>query len=616
MHGFITAAAYGVPAIMIATGKKKFDGLVQLLGTPDILVETWDGLCEKFSDRKSRLSVHFGEVQKIASNRLNKHWSVIEKELANSCVHGQLSQLRVAEARTRVLDALSRHRQFRNNEQNEILRRTVQPRLPASKTSVETDHKPLSVDGQFFESSSTKLAGGNLEKISTKISGLDVKKSVLNERSMIAQSETGAFAVHRQEFGNEIELFPESLQNELESLSNNLIDARSKPLKSLKRKYISKALFKLAGMERTFSIKRREKFLRSARKRDPRRDDTAKLRLYLQDAMPIISAEKPGPSAAREYSASDIELAKLLDCSWYTSKHNLEDPSAAVEHFLGFGLSNGYAPDPSFASADGRTLSHWGAEFLFRWGAKIGQRGSTPLLPDSTQALNPFSIENKSGKRIAVVSAIFGGFDRLLPVDSSWSSDVDFYLFSDCNFEILGEWQLVHANYDNPDPRRRARFVKTHLPTYLSMYDWVFWVDGNVLVCSNPAELVEILEEEEVDFASFQHPDRLNVRAEAAACLRFNKEDVGTLGRHMIENSARVGFDKPLLFETMVCAMRPKRAEVQQMCALWWAGIMTGSKRDQLSLPLAVIDTPNLRHGFLPGSIRKSLWFANTGHEK
>lgn len=172
----------------------------------------------------------------------------------------------------------------------------------------------------------------------------------------------------------------------------------------------------------------------------------------------------------------------------------------------------------------------------------------------------------------------------------------------------------MNCNFDHPDSRRRARFVKTHLPTYFSCYDWVIWVDGNVLICVNPKNLVSHLVDEKVDFATFKHPERTNLISEAAACVKFKKEDPTIVAKHLRDSSHRLGFNEEILFETMVCAARPREPEVRSLYARWWTGIMRGSKRDQLSLPLAISEHPNLSYGYIPHCINKSSWFAKTGH--
>ncbi len=62
----------------------------------------------------------------------------------------------------------------------------------------------------------------------------------------------------------------EAVQGTL-GLRLDLADARRRPFKSFRRKYLSKALYVLAKQESVFSERRRSKFVQSARKRDPKR---------------------------------------------------------------------------------------------------------------------------------------------------------------------------------------------------------------------------------------------------------------------------------------------------------------------------------------------------------
>lgn len=352
----------------------------------------------------------------------------------------------------------------------------------------------------------------------------------------------------------------------------------------------SRVLLGLSRMDKVFSNRRRLRFLNSARKRNP------------NIVLPNLSFDRRG-------------FDRFVDAEWFMSKHGLSASADLNKHYSQISQHDFYSPHPALAFLDGVTLSQWGAEFLLRSGFEIGVTSNVPLSPNDTEVKNPFSIVNNHRKRIAVVTGIFGDFDRLLPIDPCWKDNADFYLFSDRKFANPGNWTQLHCNYDHHDPRRRARFIKTHLPTYFSSYDWVFWVDGNIMLCVDPKYMVQILEQSDSYFFSFKHPHRANVIHEAVACLKLGKDDFDVLSKHISQNISRPGMRAPLLFETGVSIMKPHDADVRKMCVLWWEAIMLGSKRDQLSLPLAVIETPNLKYSFLPDSLEKSVWFAKSGHK-
>ncbi|MEO0426576.1 MAG: glycosyltransferase domain-containing protein [Pseudomonadota bacterium] len=324
---------------------------------------------------------------------------------------------------------------------------------------------------------------------------------------------------------------------------------------------------------------------------------------------------QPAAIAAGTVTLSQAKSkSPYVDLDWYSAAHELAGPVDAVRHYSKHGMSKALAPCAAMAGADGIRLAPWAAEYFVRIGVPLGAPGEKKLSPDDQSALRAFSIRNTARKRIAVVTANFGGFDRLLPVEGSWSHEADFFVFSDRRFEEQWLWQLVQPNYHNADPRRSARFVKLHLPTYFADYEWVIWVDGSVLFCASPAEVLAAIDAENLDFATFRHPDRQGVVSEAAACIRFKKEEPMVLVEHLSRLQHHKAFRAPALYETMVMALRPGAPAVRELSTNWWRMMMQGSKRDQLSLPLAIAETPGLRVGHLPDDMPRSTLFARSTH--
>jgi hypothetical protein len=208
--------------------------------------------------------------------------------------------------------------------------------------------------------------------------------------------------------------------------------------------------------------------------------------------------EPPGSAALaavrRAGAARDRRLAallpELLDAGWYATAHGLPTPRAARRHYLDTGRHKGLAPAPALAGADGRRLGPAGAERLLRAGAEAGLRATGLLAPDDAQARQAMALANPRGVSLAVVTANFGGIAPLLPADPAWGARADFLLFTDRVFPACGPWQAVHANYHSIDPFWRARFVKTHLSLYLARYEAALWVDGDVLICRDPSDIL------------------------------------------------------------------------------------------------------------------------------
>ena len=307
-------------------------------------------------------------------------------------------------------------------------------------------------------------------------------------------------------------------------------------------------------------------------------------------------------------------VTDAMDREWYADVNGLESPKNAPAHYLSYGVNHALAPFPELAADDGKSLSIWGIEYLVRMGFPVGEAGSSAMAADDPAALDPFQIINHGKKRIAVVTAIFGEFDSLIPVDQSWQDGADFYLVSDRRYEVESGWRQVRAPFHHEDPRRKARFVKLNLPTFFSDYEWVIWIDGNVMMCQNPESILASLGSDDFDFATFSHPDRKGLIAEAAKCVQLGKDDMRTMAAHLDANQTHSAFRGSGLFETMVMVMRPNADSVRKMCSIWWRMLSRGSKRDQMSLPLAVADTPDLRLKPLPDTIELTPYFARTRH--
>ncbi|WP_170337019.1 polysaccharide pyruvyl transferase family protein [Ruegeria arenilitoris] len=109
MHGYITAAAFGVPALVIASGKHKFQGVVRLTGAPETLQNTWTGAREKFlSYDTDALSERFRKAQFKASQELSQHWATIKAivtQAENQASPTVLNLEKTWEARAGVLSA-------------------------------------------------------------------------------------------------------------------------------------------------------------------------------------------------------------------------------------------------------------------------------------------------------------------------------------------------------------------------------------------------------------------------------------------------------------------------------------------------------------------------------
>lgn len=82
MHGYITAASFGVPALLVANKMIKFAGAVERAGAPHTLVPSWKKVVSTGKSLDlAALSETFRRSQKAAAAELATHWRTIAEHL-------------------------------------------------------------------------------------------------------------------------------------------------------------------------------------------------------------------------------------------------------------------------------------------------------------------------------------------------------------------------------------------------------------------------------------------------------------------------------------------------------------------------------------------------------
>jgi len=120
--------------------------------------------------------------------------------------------------------------------------------------------------------------------------------------------------------------------------------------------------------------------------------------------------------------------------------------------------------------------------------------------------------------RVAVVTTIVGGYDPLI-LPHRPLPGADYICFSDQPQHDWGFFEIRAVDYCDADRVRTARFVKTHLPAYLGMYDIAVWIDASVLVACDLAPYVEAFVRSGRPFGSVFHPERRSVYV-GSRCLQ------------------------------------------------------------------------------------------------
>lgn len=245
-------------------------------------------------------------------------------------------------------------------------------------------------------------------------------------------------------------------------------------------------------------------------------------------------------------------------------------------HFLRFGMNDGYLP---LAPDEILPERHWALPV--RPAVAISKPQEIKALPAKVE-----SSKDVTAPRIVVYTAVAGGYDQLAGLTTAYP-DVDFVVFRDDAEKVAG-WTPRPFNFFHKDPTRMARFVKLHPHLYFSDYDVSVWIDANIIVKGDLRELIQKLADDDVA-GIFHHPLRNCVYVEGKECIKRSKDNSDAIERQL-EKYKSEGYPVAAgLWETNVVVRRHNDARCKALMKEWWKEIEAGSRRDQLSLPVAAM---------------------------
>ena len=276
-----------------------------------------------------------------------------------------------------------------------------------------------------------------------------------------------------------------------------------------------------------------------------------------------------------------LERSKDFDKAYYLSTYPDAQlhPDGPEAHYILEGWRKGYRPNTTF-----ETAAYLAAN------PELAASNQCPLvhfIKNQDQAPRAAQVLNGSGPpRIAVFTAIAGGYDDLK--DPEFISDhADYFVFTDGHVPAGSVWQKRPFEFISHDPTRTARFIKTHPHLYFQDYDWAIWMDANLQLVEAPESLLPQSGRDDT-FLTWSHPLRDCVYEEGEECIRRSKDDTSGIEAQIASLRARGFPEHAGLFETSVIVAKMNDPHVEELYKVWWAEISRWSKRDQLSLPVAV----------------------------
>lgn len=189
--------------------------------------------------------------------------------------------------------------------------------------------------------------------------------------------------------------------------------------------------------------------------------------------------------------------------------------------------------------------------------------------------------------RYVVYTAVVGGYDDLKPLNYV-PPNCDFVVFSDHPLQAPG-WKVLPLNYLNRDPARASRFVKLHPHVYFPEYTHSIWMDANIGVLGDIGAFFDSLGND-ASIAAFRHPLRECIYDEGTECIARRKDDENVINLHLQRYREAHVPEKIGLWETNFLVRRHHDPACIELMSRWWQAIQTGSRRDQLSLPVVQRD--------------------------
>lgn len=194
--------------------------------------------------------------------------------------------------------------------------------------------------------------------------------------------------------------------------------------------------------------------------------------------------------------------------------------------------------------------------------------------------------------RICVYTVLLGGYDTLLEQDVASLSGADFLCFSDDPDLRSDTWEVVPVEpYLPQDLHRSSRVYKILGHERLGEYDVTVCIDASVRLRVTPEELVADWLTDDVDMALALHSFREQVLDEFDEVIRLNYDDRA----RVYEQLTDYGIQYPDVLESRPhwggMIVRRNTDAVRAAMRLWFDHVLRYSRRDQLSLMVALLHT-------------------------
>lgn len=183
---------------------------------------------------------------------------------------------------------------------------------------------------------------------------------------------------------------------------------------------------------------------------------------------------------------------------------------------------------------------------------------------------------------VVVYTAIFGSFPDRLFRPGYLGPDVAYVAFTDRDAGFVNGWRCCPPAFRLDDARRQARCHKILSHKLFPGQEYVLWVDGCLTPLGNPLELVREYLVPPLDLCVFEHCQRKCVYEEAEACVQLRKDDPQLIAAQT-ERYRQAGYPAGNGLGETTAVLRRQTPAIRDFNRAWWAELVYGSVRDQLS---------------------------------
>jgi hypothetical protein len=210
---------------------------------------------------------------------------------------------------------------------------------------------------------------------------------------------------------------------------------------------------------------------------------------------------------------------------------------------------------------------------------------------------------NRTKKKIAIITSIYGGYDILKEQKINDRKSVDWYCFTDKDLSKNKGWVIITKPYHTEEFNEyynklkkqnikhynmmSAKYykIKSHNIDILQSYDYYIWIDGSIFLQKNFIKNInKIIDKNENDVINFEHSARNNLKSEYLHSINMSKYkhiDFYKQYNEYIKN----GFpDNVGLFENTII-IRKNKKEINDAYDSWFEENMKHGFQDQISLP-------------------------------